>query len=87
MHFTGIGSMLTAQFRPGPIHRPTPASPAEEGVRELFFFDMLEAGIYLARRGMVALSLPVGEAELDRYGQAVAEFVRSREPLLREAGA
>ena len=87
MHFTGIGSMLTAQFRAGPIHRPTPASPAEEGVRELFFFDMLEAGIYLARRGMVALSLPVGEAELDRYGQAVAEFVRSREPLLREAGA
>lgn len=87
MHFTGIGSMLTAQFRPGPIHRPTPASPAEELVRELFFFDMLEAGIYLARRGMVALSLPVGEAELVRYRQAVAEFVRSRAPLLREAGA
>lgn len=87
MHFTGIGSMLTAQFRRGPIERPTPATPAEEGVRELFFFDMLEAGIYLARRGMVALSLPVGEADLDRYRQAVAEFVRSRAPLLREAGA
>ncbi len=85
MHFSGIGSMLTAQFRPGPIHRPAPASPAEEGLRELFFFDMLEAGIYLARRGMVALSLPVGEAELDRYCQAVTEFVRSRAPLLREA--
>ncbi len=87
MHFTGLGSMLTAQFRPGPIDRPTPASPAEEGARELFFFDMLEAGIYLARRGMVALSLPVGDAELDRFRQAVTEFVRSREPLLRDAGA
>ena len=87
MHFTGIGSMLTAQFRPGPIHRPASASPAEEGLRELFFFDMLEAGIYLARRGMVALSLPIGAADLDRYRQAVAEFTRSRAPLLRQAGA
>ncbi len=66
--------MLTAHFRAGPILRPYAPSPDEEALRELFFFDMLEAGIYLARRGMVALSLPVGAADLDRFVAAVSEF-------------
>ena len=84
MHFTGLGSMATPHFREGPIDRPYHASPEEEGLRELFFFDMLRDGLYLARRGMVALSLPVGEPELDRFTAAVAEFVQSRGPLLRQ---
>jgi glutamate-1-semialdehyde 2,1-aminomutase len=48
----------------------------------LFFLDMMKAGIYIARRGMVALSLPVGEAELARYVAAVEEFCASRKPLM-----
>ncbi|TPG42326.1 aminotransferase class III-fold pyridoxal phosphate-dependent enzyme [Roseomonas nepalensis] len=83
MGFTGLGSMMTVQFRAGPIDRPAAPTPAEEGLRELFFFDMMEAGLYLARRGMVALSLPVGEAETERFADAVAEFIAIREPLLK----
>jgi glutamate-1-semialdehyde 2,1-aminomutase len=82
MQFTGLGSLLCAQFRAGAIEQPHPASPAEEAARELFFFDMLDAGIYLARRGMAALSLPVGAAETDRYVAAVAEFVQVRGAVL-----
>jgi hypothetical protein len=52
----------------------------------LFFFDLLAQGIYLARRGMAALSLPVGEADCARYVAAVEEFVAARKPLLA-AGA
>ncbi|TCZ65452.1 aspartate aminotransferase family protein [Roseicella aquatilis] len=85
MHFTGRGSMLTVQFRPGPILRPHAATPGEDGLRELFFLDMLAAGLYLARRGMAALSLPVTEAECGRYLAAVEEFIAARRPLL--AGA
>jgi glutamate-1-semialdehyde 2,1-aminomutase len=85
MHFTGIGSMAVPHFRRGPIDRPYAATPEEDGLRELFFFDLLEAGIYLARRGMVALSLPVSAADLDRFVAAVAEFVQSRWPLLHQA--
>jgi glutamate-1-semialdehyde 2,1-aminomutase len=85
MGFTGLGSMMTVQFRRLPIERPAMPMPAEEGLRELFFFDMMEAGIYLARRGMAALSLPVGEAEMDRFIAAVAEFVAVRKPLLQPA--
>ena len=83
MHFTGLGSMTTPHFRAGPVGRPYTATADEEGLRELFFFDVLEQGIYLARRGMSALSLPVGAADLDRYVAAVADFVHARQPLLR----
>ncbi|MDN3565322.1 aminotransferase class III-fold pyridoxal phosphate-dependent enzyme [Paeniroseomonas aquatica] len=86
MQFTGRGSMLTVHFRPGPITAPYAATPAENALRELFFFDLLAQGIYLARRGMAALSLPVGEADCARYVAAVEEFVAARKPLLA-AGA
>jgi glutamate-1-semialdehyde 2,1-aminomutase len=82
MQFTGIGSMVQPHFRLGQILRPYTASAQEDGLRELFFLDMMKAGIYIARRGMVALSLPVGDAELDRYIAAVEEFCASRKPLM-----
>ena len=59
MQFTGLGSMLNVHFRHGPITGPYAATEAENKLRELFFFDLLGSGIYLARRGMAALSLPV----------------------------
>ncbi len=82
MQFTGIGSMVQPHFRLGLILRPYTASAQEDGLRELFFLDMMKAGIYIARRGMVALSLPVGDAELARYLAAVEEFCASRKPLM-----
>ena len=82
MQFTGIGSMVQPHFRLGLILRPYTASAQEDGLRELFFLDMMKAGIYIARRGMVALSLPVGDAELVRYIAAVEEFCASRKPLM-----
>jgi glutamate-1-semialdehyde 2,1-aminomutase len=85
MQFTGLGSMLAPHFRLGAVDRPYVVTAAEEGLRELFFFDMLAAGLYLARRGMVALSLPVGQAELDRFVGAVAEFVAMRRGLLGQS--
>jgi glutamate-1-semialdehyde 2,1-aminomutase len=84
--FTGLGSMMTVQFRTPPPDRAFVPTPREEQLRELFFFDMLEAGIYLARRGMVALSLPVAEVDLDRFAAAVAEFAENRADLLRTDG-
>jgi glutamate-1-semialdehyde 2,1-aminomutase len=77
--------MLTVHFRGEPVTRRYAATPAEEKLRELFFFDMLAAGLYLARRGMVALSLPVTDADCAAYVAAVAEFIATRRALL--AGA
>ncbi len=87
MQFTGAGSMVNVHFRRGPIPRPYAPAPAEDKLRELFFLDMLAAGIYLARRGMAALSLPVTDADCARYVAAVEEFIAARRPLLADHSA
>jgi glutamate-1-semialdehyde 2,1-aminomutase len=82
MQFTGLGSMLQPHFREGPIERPYALTAAEEALRELYFFDLLAAGIYIARRGMIAMSLAIGDAECDRLAAAVDEFCALRGPLV-----
>jgi glutamate-1-semialdehyde 2,1-aminomutase len=83
MCVTGAGSMMAAHFRPGPITAPYASTPEEEQRRELFFLDMLEAGFYLARRGMVSLSLPLTADDRAAFLDAFREFLAARAPLLR----
>ena len=82
MHFSGLGSMMQPHFRPGPIERPYPLSAREEALRELYFFDLLAAGIYVARRGMIAMSLPIGAPECERLAAALDEFCSLRAPFM-----
>jgi glutamate-1-semialdehyde 2,1-aminomutase len=65
---TGVGSMMNVG-----------AVAAGEPWVELFFHAMLAAGFYLARRGMIALSLDVTEDQLDAFAVAVERWVT--EPL------
>lgn len=48
--------------------------PDGNAVKDLFFFHMLEHGVYLARRGFVVLSLPIREEEIGRLVSAVEAF-------------
>ncbi len=82
VQFTGLGSLLTVHMTARPIRRAADAAAANQGLKELFFFDMLERGFYLARRGMMALMLPLGDAECDRFAEAVGEFLASRRSLM-----
>ena len=63
MQFTGIGSMFAVHFTRDPVRSPADAAKGDAKLKELFFFDMLEQGIWLARRGMFTLCLPIGDAE------------------------
>jgi glutamate-1-semialdehyde 2,1-aminomutase len=81
LQFTGIGSMLAVHALRGPVRSPADAARGDAKLKELFFFDMLAHGIWLARRGMFALSLPIGDAECDRLAGAVEEFLASRRSL------
>jgi len=74
MVWTGLGSMLTVHFGPGPITSPRDLRPAPE-LRELFHLDMLDRGFHLARRGMIALSLEVTDEDCDAFCAAVAGFL------------
>ncbi|HVZ09607.1 aspartate aminotransferase family protein [Rhodopila sp.] len=82
MQFTGIGSMLAVHFTRGAVRSPADAAAANQKLKELFFFDLLAHGIWLARRGMMTVSLPIGDAECDRLAGAVQEFLAGRRSLL-----
>ncbi len=75
------------QFQPGPIQGPDDLEGEEPRLKQLFHLAMLTRGIYLAPRGTLALSLPMGEAETDALLAAVADFVEDYGPLLPRAGA
>jgi len=81
LRWTGMGSLLTVHFQTQPIRAARDIQPAPE-LRELFHLDMLERGFYLARRGMIALSLEIGDDECGSFCSAVAEFVAQRRTLL-----
>ncbi len=82
MQFTGIGSMLSVHLTDAPLHTPEDTAQGNSQLRDLLFFDLLQAGIWIARRGMINLSLPIGAAEEDRLVEAVAEFIEKRGGLL-----
>ena len=86
LQFTGIGSMLAVHTMRGPVRSPADAARSDAKLKELFFFDMLAHGIWIARRGMMTLCLPIGDAECDKLVGAVEEFLSSRQSLLDKVG-
>ena len=82
LQFTGVGSLLNAHGTSRRVHNPRDLSTASAELEALLFFELLEQGFYLARRGFMALSLALGQSELDALTDAVAQFlVRHKEPL------
>jgi glutamate-1-semialdehyde 2,1-aminomutase len=82
LQFSGRGSMLGAHLTSGPIRSSADVARGDTGLKELFFFDLLAEGIWLARRGFIALSLAIGDAECDRLVAAVERFLVARAALL-----
>jgi glutamate-1-semialdehyde 2,1-aminomutase len=82
VHVTGAGSMFAVHFTARPPTNAAEADRADPRRGELFFLDLLERGIHVARRGMVALSLAVGDAECDLFVAAVEAFLADRRELL-----
>jgi glutamate-1-semialdehyde 2,1-aminomutase len=71
---TGRGSMVGPHFTGAPIRNERDVPEASD-LRTLLHLHMLERGWSFGRRGFVALSLPLGEAEIDGFAAAVAEFL------------
>jgi glutamate-1-semialdehyde 2,1-aminomutase len=80
--FSGIGSMMAAHATTRPIRTAADIASSNQDAKELFYFDMVAAGIWIARRGFVALNIMIGDAEADRFVGAVEEFVTARRALL-----
>jgi glutamate-1-semialdehyde 2,1-aminomutase len=58
------------------VRSPADLRSADRRWRELFFFELLESGFYLAPRGYMALTMDVTDDDVDRFLDAVGEFGR-----------
>jgi len=85
MQFTGIGSMLAVHMTPAPIRSEEDVARGNAALRDLFWFDLVAAGIWFAKRGFLALSLALDAADGDRLVAAVEEFAATRAPLFSAA--
>ena len=82
LQITGLGSVMQLHAVAGAVRNAADAARADDRVKALVFFDLLEHGIYLARRGFVALSLPFGDAQVDQFVHAMEAIVRARRDVL-----
>ena len=73
--FTGFGSIMGIHFVAGQLRNAKDAAKSDPRLRELFYLHMLEEEIWIARRGMMALSLAISQDDLDKVFAAVESFV------------
>lgn len=69
----GVGSLMCIHF----------AGMERELLQGLFWFHMLEQGIYLAQRGFIALSLEINKEHVEKFVSAVDSFCRQFDSMLR----
>lgn len=73
---TGYGSLVGLHFTPGPVRHERDVPEAHE-LRGLLHLHMLERGFSYGRRGFIALSLPLNDADIEGFAVAVEEFLRT----------
>lgn len=84
LQFTGLGSMMNLHGTRNDINNCDDVHPREQLVKDLFFFDMLEQGFYLARRGFIVLSLPLTDEDIERFVAAFDGFIKRYSEVLKE---
>lgn len=79
MYVTGTGSLMAIHFG----EPETGAGFEAADLKELFFFDMLKKGVFLARRLMISLMTITSKEELQPFIDAVDGFLRERAEFVR----
>jgi glutamate-1-semialdehyde 2,1-aminomutase len=78
---TGWGSLLTLHAIKGPVISPRDLATANDHLEELLFFDLLEKGYYLARRGFIALSMDITDEHVNGFVDDVEEWAQTARHL------
>lgn len=79
---TGVGSIIGLHFQRSPITCTQDIDPAPEK-RALLHLELMARGFYTARRGYLALPLPVTDDDLTDFVAAVQDVVATHQRLLR----
>lgn len=82
LQFTGIGTMMAPHFHLDPVRNEVDADKGDQSLKELLYFDLLDRGVYIARRGMIVTNLVHDEAAYAALESAVEDFVRVRKRFL-----
>ncbi|MET4697655.1 glutamate-1-semialdehyde 2,1-aminomutase [Constrictibacter sp. MBR-5] len=82
---TGYGSMLMIQLADGSYDRPKDTTRVRPEARALCQFEMLSRGVYLSRRNMLNLSLPMDAAAFDAIVAAFDGFLETHAKVLTAA--
>ena len=82
----GRGSLMNLHFVPGPVETPAALGEADPRLLAVWHVEMLLRGYYASPRGMMALSLPFGDAELEDFLAAFDDFLASHKQILPRRG-
>lgn len=83
VQFIGCGSTMNIHFRSGTIRSPADLKGENPVLKKLFHLDLLELGVYAARRGQINLSLPMQQEDFDKIANSVGSFLSRRAELIR----
>ncbi|MDF1485823.1 aminotransferase class III-fold pyridoxal phosphate-dependent enzyme [Ramlibacter sp. H39-3-26] len=82
LHCSGMGSLMNLHAVAGPVRTRADLQGEDARAKTLLFFELLERGVYIAHRGLMALSLPWGDSEVDELVSAVDAAVARHEAVL-----
>jgi glutamate-1-semialdehyde 2,1-aminomutase len=78
----GRGSLMNLHFVAGPVNTPAPLDDSDPNLLALWHVEMMLRGFHVTPRGMMALSLPYGDAELDAFMDAFEDFLVTHKSIL-----
>ena len=79
---TGIGSMMMVHLTDAPLRGPQDSDQVSKALRGLLHLALIERGIYVSRRNMIVLSLPMDETDLDTMLDAFEDALHAHESVL-----
>lgn len=81
LHVSGVGSLMQVHFTGKEVKNSADALSGSAELRELFFYDMLKRGIFVARRGAIHPMTVHTREQLQTFIDAVREFLTERATL------
>jgi glutamate-1-semialdehyde 2,1-aminomutase len=81
----GLGSLMTLHATDRPLRNVADLAGSDPRIKDLLYFALLERGVFMARRGFIALSLPFGDAEVEQFVAALDDALATHRAVLPAA--
>ncbi|KAK4185659.1 pyridoxal phosphate-dependent transferase [Podospora australis] len=88
LSFTGRGSLIGLHFTELGLRNITCGEDVRgqerKDLRDLFWFEMLEAGFWTTRRGFIALMLDIEDQQLETFVDSVVAFIARHQDIMSQ---